>query len=220
MPGEASGCRRTDGQRRAGGGETHILARWGEGAAGSFGAGAPYGLTKAGRLPQFQVVTGVSAGALLAPFACLGPRWDPGLKQAFDGPHADHLLRRRPWLTIVFRPDLYRGGPRDSLVSRFVAPRMIQAADLAAEKGRLLVRGTTDLDNQKPVIWNMGMIVEHGGRTARKLFIQVLVASASIAGIIPLVLKHVKGDGKPYDETQVDGGTTMPSLTSPRRLLR
>ena len=97
---------------------------------------------------------------------------------------------------------------------------MIQAADLAAEKGRLLVRGTTDLDKQKLVIWNMGMIVEHGGRTARKLFIQVLVASASIAGIIPLVLKHVKGDGKPYDETQVDGGTTMPSLTSPRRLLR
>jgi hypothetical protein len=188
----------------------HILALSGGGAAGSFGAGALYGLAKAGRLPPFQVVTGVSAGALLAPFAFLGPRWDPELKQAFDGPRADHLLRRRPWLTFLFRPGFYRGKPLEKLVSHFVTPHMIQAVALAAEKGRLLLVGTTDLDKEEPVIWNMGMIAEHGGRAARKLFIQVLVASASIAGIFPPVLIHVEGDGRSYDEMQVDGGTTMP----------
>ncbi|HXI78096.1 MAG TPA: patatin-like phospholipase family protein, partial [Steroidobacteraceae bacterium] len=48
-----------------------ILALSGGGAGGAFGAGAVVGLTRAGTRPVFDVVTGVSAGALVAPYAFL-----------------------------------------------------------------------------------------------------------------------------------------------------
>lgn len=194
----------------AGGGRIHILALSGGGAVGAFGAGALYGLAQAGKLPTFQVVTGVSAGALLAPFAFLGPTWDPQLKQAFDSHRTDHLLRRRHWLEFLFRPGFYRSQPLIDLVSHFVTRRMIRAVAAAARRGRFLLVGTTDLDNEEPVLWNMGEIAEQGGPAARKLFTQVLVASASIPGIFPPVLIRVAGGGKSYDEMYVDGATATP----------
>lgn len=187
-----------------------ILALSGGGAGGAFGAGALYGLTHAGKRPVFQVVTGVSAGALLAPFAFLGPSWDPQLKDAFDSHRTEHLLRPRPWLGILFHPGIYRRRPLVALVDHFVTARMIRAVAAQARRGRLLLVATTDLDKQESVIWNMGLIAEHGGPAARKLFAQVLVASASIPGVFPPVIIRVQGGGKTYDEMHVDGGTTLP----------
>ena len=187
-----------------------ILALSGGGAGGAFGAGALYGLARAGRRPEFQVVTGVSAGALLAPFAFLGPTWDRQLKEAFDSHRTEHLLRPRPWLGFLFHPGIYSRGPLVALVDHFVTRRLVRAVAAQARLGRLLLVATTDLDKQESVIWNMGMIAEQGGEPARKLFRQVLVASASIPGVFPPVLIRVTGDGRSYDEMHVDGGTTLP----------
>ncbi len=194
----------------ADGAPIRILALSGGGADGAFGAGALYGLARTGQRPNFQVVTGVSAGALLAPFAFLGTAWDPQLKDAFDSHRTDHLLRARPWLGLLFHPGIYQRGPLIALVHHFVTPRMIRAIAAQARKGRVLLVVTTDLDKQESVIWNMGLIAEHGGSAALKLFSQVLVASASIPGVFPPVLIRVRGDGKTYDEMHVDGGTTLP----------
>ena len=196
--------------RVAPGAPIRILALSGGGAGGAFGAGALYGLTRAGERPNFQVVTGVSAGALLAPFAFLGPSWDAQLKDAFDSHRTDHLLRARPWLGLLFHPGIYRREPLVELVHHFITPGMIRAIAAEARKGRVLLVATTDLDKQESVIWNMGLIAEHGGPAALKLFSQVLVASASIPGVFPPVLIRVQGDGKTYDEMHVDGGTTLP----------
>ena len=194
----------------AAGAPIRILALSGGGAGGAFGAGALYGLTRTGERPTFQVVTGVSAGALIAPFAFLGPSWDAQLKNAFDSHRTDHLLRARPWLGLLFHPGIYRRGPLVELVHRFITPRMIRAIAAQARKGRVLLVATTDLDKQESVVWNMGLIAEHGGPAALKLFSQVLVASASIPGVFPPVLIRVRGDGRKYDEMHVDGGTTLP----------
>lgn len=194
----------------AGGAPIRILALSGGGAGGAFGAGALYGLQRVGKRPDFQVVTGVSAGALLAPFAFLGPSWDAQLKQAFDGHRTDHLLRARPWLGLLFHPGIYRHGPLVALVDHFITGRLIRAIAVQAQKGHVLLVATTDLDKQESVIWNMGVIAEHGGPAARKLFAQVLVASASIPGVFPPVLIRVQGGGNSYDEMHVDGGTTLP----------
>ena len=188
----------------------HILALSGGGAGGAFGAGALYGLERVGKRPTFQVVTGVSAGALLAPFAFLGPSWDAQMKEAFDSHRVDHLLQTRPWLGFLFHPGIYRDGPLVELVDHFVTPRLIRAVADQARQGRLLLVATTDIDKQESVIWNMGLIAEHGGPAARKLFAQVLVASASIPGVFPPVIIRVRGNGKTYDEMHVDGGTTLP----------
>lgn len=194
----------------ADGAPIRILALSGGGAGGAFGAGALYGLTRTGERPDFQVVTGVSAGALLAPFAFLGPCWDAQMKDAFDSHRTDHLLRARPWLGLLFHPGIYQRGPLIELVRHFITPRMIRAIAAQARKGRVLLVATTDLDKQESVIWNMGLIAEHGGPAALKLFSQVLVASASIPGVFPSVLIRVQGDGQRYDEMHVDGGTTLP----------
>ena len=83
-------------------------------------------------------------------------------------------------------------------------------ASIAAEysKGRILLIGTTNLDAQRPVVWNMGEIARTGTPEATELFRKVLLASAAIPGAFPPVHIKVQADGKTYDEMHVDGGTT------------
>jgi len=190
-------------------GPLNILALSGGGAGGAFGAGALVGMTQRGDRPQFQIVTGVSAGALIAPFAFLGPTWDSQLREAFGGRRADHLLHRR-WLTFLFRPGLYQHQPLVALVDGFVTDQLLREIAAQRATGRLLLVATTDLDKEEPVIWDMGIIAAHGGESARTLFRDVLVASASIPGIFPPVIIHVEGNGRSYDEMHADGGTTLP----------
>ena len=87
-----------------------ILALSGGGANGAFGAGALVGLARSGTRPRFSVVTGVSAGALIAPYAFLGPEWDPQLTDAYTGGEADHLLQPRG-LGLIFGSSAYSGRP-------------------------------------------------------------------------------------------------------------
>jgi predicted acylesterase/phospholipase RssA len=166
-------------------------------------------MTRRGDRPQFHVVTGVSAGALIAPFAFLGPAWDDELKEAFDSYRPSQLLQPRGWLAFLFLPGYYRGEPLIDLVDHFVTDRLIQAVAEQAAQGRLLLVATTDLDKEESVIWDMGAIAARGGEPARQLFRDVLIASASIPGLFPPVLIHVEGAGNSYDEMHVDGGTTV-----------
>jgi hypothetical protein len=191
------------------GGTLNILALSGGGAGGAFGAGALVGLGRLGDRPRFHVVTGVSAGALLAPFAFLGPEWDSELIEAFDSDRAAHLLRPRG-LAFLFRPGVYRREPLVELVNHLVTERLVKAVADEASRGGMLLVATTDLDKQEPVIWDLGAIAMQGAEAARVLFRDVLVASASIPGLFPPVLLHVEGAGGSYDEMHVDGGTTLP----------
>lgn len=191
------------------GGPLNVLALSGGGAGGSFGAGALVGLSHSGKRPQFAIVTGVSTGALLSPFAFLGPAWDKELTEAFGGTSAEHLLRSRS-IGILFGPGIYRGKPLQDLVARFATDAMLEAIAQEFRKGRMLLVATTDLDKEETVIWDMGAIAAHGGPAARALFCQVLVASASIPGLFPPVVIHVEDAGRSYDEMHVDGGTTIP----------
>lgn len=193
----------------AAGGPVNILALSGGGAGGAFGAGALVGMTRRGDRPPFQIVTGVSAGALIAPFAFLGPAWDPQLREAFDGHRAAHLLRGRG-LALLFRPGLYEHRPLVELVDQFVTDQLLHEIAAQRATGRLLLVATTDVDKEETVIWDMGTIAARGGATARTLFRDVLVASASIPGIFPPVIIHVEGNGRSYDEMHADGGITMP----------
>ena len=192
-----------------GGGPFNILALSGGGAGGAFGAGALVGLGRSGKLPQFVVVTGVSTGALLAPFAFLGPAWDAQLTDAFASARTEHLLRSRG-IGVLFRPGVYRGEPLAELVDHYVTDAMIEEVAREYAKGRLLLVATTDLDKEETAIWDMGAIASHGGEAARTLFRDVLVASASIPGLFPPVLIHVSDSQGSYDEMHVDGGTTVP----------
>lgn len=199
-------------------GTVDYLVISGGGAGGSFGAGALIGMSRRHDRPQFEVVTGVSAGALIAPFAYLGPRWDPQLKSAFAGlgrfdlPHSTALAII--W-RFLFPMDRSGHSALFQLVNKFVTPAMIRVVARDYVQGRLLFIATTDLDKEETVVWNMGLIALHGGKAARQLFRDVLVASASVPGIFPPVLIRVREGTHEYEEMHVDGSVTTSLFAAP-----
>jgi predicted acylesterase/phospholipase RssA len=178
------------------------LAISGGGAKGAYSAGFINGWTEAGDRSVFKLVTGISAGSLVAPFAFLGPQYDQQLKEAFT--------------TIsdkdVFKKDLRRGdaladtAPLFELISRYVDNDFLEAVAAAHAEGRRLYIGTTNLDAQRLVVWNMGAIGSHGGPEALDLFRKVMLASSSIPLMFPPVLIDVEVDDRNYEEMHVDGG--------------
>jgi predicted acylesterase/phospholipase RssA len=194
-----------------------ILALSGGGTGGAFGAGAVAGLTRTGTRPAFDVVTGVSAGALVAPFAFLGPTWDGELSEAFTGLAGDNLLRSRG-LGVIFGSSVYSGRPLRQLIDAHVSDEMIRAIAREANKGRLLLVATTDVASGKSVVWDLGAIAKNGGSSAKALFRDVLVASASVPGMFPPVIIRVAEDGLNTDQAHVDGGATVPFFVPPALL--
>lgn len=198
-------------------GTLDMLALSGGGAGGAFGAGALVGLTRGGNRPQFEIVTGVSSGALIAPFAFLGSDWDRQLEDAYTGPLAENLLRRRG-LSAFLRPGLFFGDPLHALVDHFVTPDLITAVARESRRGRILLVQTTNLDTQDAIIWNLGEIAERGGEPARELFRDVLVASAAVPGVFPPVMVNIDANGRQLQEMHVDGGVTGSFFVMPQIL--
>ena len=191
-----------------------ILALSGGGAGGAFGAGALIGLGRAGARPVFTLVTGVSTGALLAPFAFLGEAWDGVLLALLANDRTTHPLRHAG-AGLLLHASLYNNRALAELIDRLCSPELVEAVAAQSSSGRMLLVATTDLDTQRSVIWDMGAIASQGGEKARKLFRRVLLASASYPGLLPPVLINVEGSGRSYDEMHVDGGTTLPFFIAP-----
>jgi len=191
-----------------------ILALSSGGASGAFGAGALAGLTTSGTRPEFTVVTGVSSGALVAPFAFLGPSWDDKMTEIFTTGETDGLLQSRG-LGAVFGSSVYSGEPLRRLIERYADDAMIAAIAAEAARGRLLLVATTDFNSGESVIWDLGSIALHGDKHAKPMIQTLLLASASVPGMLPPVTVTVRSQGKMRAETHVDGGVTMPFFIVP-----
>jgi predicted acylesterase/phospholipase RssA len=201
-------------QSQLGGRPVSILALSSGGANGAFGAGAIAGITHGEAQTQFTVVTGVSTGALVAPFAFLGPAWDTEMTEIFTTGATDDLLRRRG-LGVLFGSSVYSGAPLRRLIEHYADNAMIAAIAAQAAKGRLLLVATTDLSTGEPVIWDLGSIALHGGKRAKPLIRSVLLASASVPGMLPPVVVRFRNGGQMRAETHVDGGVTLPFFVAP-----
>lgn len=198
-------------------GSLDILAISGGGSGGAFGVGALTGLSRAHQRPQYELVTGVSVGALMAPFAYLGSDWDDAMQQALGGDKTAALLRspKRTLFARLLVPMGFHHGPLFQMVDSFVTPAMIDAVARENAKGRRLLVATTDIDKQETMLWDMGAIAARGGELARQTFRDVLVASASVPGMFPPVLMHVQDGVHHYDEMHVDGSVTAAVFTTP-----
>ena len=189
-----------------------VLSSGGE--DGAFGAGLLTGLTAAVKRPDYAVITGVSTGALMAPFV-------------FAGPHYDDALRRE--YTKVTAADIFEAGktgesfvdswPLRDLIAKEITPQLL--ADIAKEhrNGRRLFIVSTNLDAERCVVWNLGEIAAHGGDAALKLFRSVLLASASVPGGFPPVMIDVEANGKHFQEMHVDGGICGQFFVAPAALM-
>lgn len=185
----------------------HYLAISGGGADGAYGAGILCGWTAAGTRPEFKVVTGISTGALTAPFAFLGPAYDDRLRKVYTSVNTDQICTSRGLIIgALFGDALMDTVPLRKLLKTLVDEDMMHAIAREAERGRLLLVATTDLDANRGVIWNIGAIAESGNPKALDLIHEILIASAAIPGAFPPVMIDVEADGKPYQEMHVDGG--------------
>ncbi len=194
-------------------GKLQALVLSGGGAGGAFGAGALVGLSRRHERPQYDVVTGVSTGALIAPFAFLGSDWDLQLTEAFTSGRGAQMSVRG--LLALPLGASRRSAVLTELVDHYVTPDLIRAVAKEAGTGRLLWVATTDLDKEETVIWDLGAIAMRGGEPARKLFRDVVVASASIPGVFEPVLIHVEQGGRLYDEMHVDGNASASLFVAP-----
>ncbi|MCZ8149382.1 MAG: patatin-like phospholipase family protein, partial [Roseomonas sp.] len=193
----------------------NLLAVSGGGENGAFGAGLLNGWTAHGTRPVFDLATGVSTGALTAPFAYLGPDWDEALKDVYTAITPDRVLTRR-WLTAaVFDDGLADTSPLFETISHYLDERMLVAIADAYQQGRLLLIGTADIDAQTPVIWNIGAIAGSGHPRALDTVRRILLASAAIPGAFPPVMFDVTLDGKAHQEMHVDGGTFAQAFLYP-----
>ncbi len=182
---------------------------------GAFGAGLLVGWSDAGTRPEFKLVTGVSTGALIAPFAFLGSGYDAQLRAVFTGIQPDDIFERRGILNALFNDAFSDTEPLFRLISRYVNEDMLAAIAREYAKGRLLLIGTTNLDQERPVIWNIGAIAASGNPGALDLFRRILLASAAVPGLFPPVLIDVEANGQRFQEMHVDGGAVVQMFLYP-----
>lgn len=195
-------------------GTLDILAISGGGEDGAFGAGLLVGWSEAGTRPDFAVVTGISAGALAAPFVFLGSRHDADLRDVFTKYRRADIYD--PGLLGPFTSTgLVDSSPLANLIAHYVDDAFLAEVARERRKGRVLLIGTTNLDVQRPVLWDMGRIAMSGHPDALNLFRKVLLASASIPGVFPAVRIKVDVEGRTYEELHVDGGVTRQVFVAP-----
>jgi hypothetical protein len=192
-----------------------FLAISGGGENGAFGAGLLVGWTAAGTRPVFKGVTGISTGALTAPFAFLGPDYDDELKAVYTTISAKDVLEPRNYILGVFQDALADNAPLRRTIDRYVDQALLDAVAAEHAKGRVLLIGTTNLDARRPVIWNIGEIAASGHPEALELVQDILVASAAIPGAFPPVMIDAEVDGKTYEEMHVDGGASAQVFVYP-----
>lgn len=193
----------------------YFLAISGGGDDGAFGAGLLAGWTEHGDRPKFRIVTGISTGALSAPFAFLGPDYDDELKAVYTQITADDIFAKRGAIAALSSDAVTDSLPLRNLIARHVTPAMIKAIGEEYDKGRVLLIATTNLDQGRSVIWNIGALAKSPDPRARDLIIEVLRASAAIPGVFPPVMLDVTVDGKRYDEMHVDGGAISQAFLYP-----
>ena len=197
-----------------------ILAVSGGGEDGAFGAGLLCGWTDAGTRPTFQLVTGVSTGALTAPFAYLGSAYDPQLRAVYTELKPSDVLEQRYLTAALFDDALADNSPLFRTISRYLTAAMQAAIAKAYQDGRLLLIGTTDLDAQLPVIWNIGAIAASRHPRALDTIRRVLLASAAVPGAFPPTMFDVTLNGVAYQEMHVDGGAFAQAFLYPATLTR
>jgi predicted acylesterase/phospholipase RssA len=182
------------------------LAISGGGANGAFGAGFLNGWSATGKRPVFKLVTGVSTGALMAPFAFLGPDYDDELRTFYTTTTSGNIFVRGSFIRQLLAGEaLADTAPLAALIARNVDAELLRSVAEAHAGGRRLYVGTADLDSQQFVVWNMGLIAASGTPEALELFRKVMLASASIPIAFPPVFFEVEADGRRYDEMHVDG---------------
>ncbi|QEL16985.1 patatin-like phospholipase family protein [Limnoglobus roseus] len=195
-----------------------VLALSGGGMYGAYTAGFLAGWTKTGTRPQFDVVTGVSTGSLIATVAFLGPEYDDAAREFYTAIRSADIYTNRLWVLIPGAGSVASSEPLRKLIGAVVDDKLIAHVAAQHRRGRRLYVGTTSLETRKLIVWDMGAIATRGGAESVEHFRQVLLASCSVPGMLPAVpLKFVR-NGKEIEELHIDGGAAAQLFLPPGTL--
>jgi hypothetical protein len=192
-----------------------VLVLTGGGSYGAYPAGVLVGWTATGTRPNFDVVTGISTGAILGAFAFLGPSEDCELQKAYTTLRNEDVYQKRRLIPALLSESFADTAPLAKLIEKTATDERIKRFAIEHQKGRRFYVGTTDLDARRAVVWDMGAIASRDTPESRALFRKVLLASASIPGFFPPVRIPVTVDGRRYVERHIDGGTTSSMFFAP-----
>jgi len=181
-----------------------VLTISGGAANGAYGAGLLKGWSEEGSRPVFKAVTGVSTGAIIAPFAFLGKEYDAGLEEYYTTTSTKDIFKGKGIFAILFGDSFVSTKPLEKNIARICDDKFLEKIASEHRRGRRLFVGTVNLDAQRFVIWDMGAIACRGDAA---LFRKVILASASIPVMFPPTYFQVEAGGQRYDEMHVDGGT-------------
>ena len=187
----------------------------GGGINGAYGAGFLVGWTDKGNRPEFEVVTGISVGAMMAPLAFLGPQYDGRLKSAFSNLTQQTNMRVNFLSALFGAPSVLSNRVVLDTIKILVDERVLTEVAVAHRQGRRLYIGTTNLDAQRPVVWDIGAIANSNIPDKLELVHRIILASTAVPGVFPPVLLDVEAQGHRFDELHVDGGVTQQVLLMP-----
>ncbi|MCL1093453.1 patatin-like phospholipase family protein [Shewanella kaireitica] len=183
-----------------------VLALSGGGANGAFGAGILTAWTKTGTRPEFDMVTGVSTGAILAIFAFIGSDYDEHVVDFYTNYGYEDLFKAKGLLTSLRSMAILNISPYETLVRETITPQLLSKVAEGFHHSRLLLIGTTHLESQRLSIWNMGAIAAQNTPQSEKLFEDIILASTAIPGAMPAVQIDMEYGNETYQELHVDGG--------------
>ena len=192
----------------------NILSLSGGGQNGAFGAGFLIGWRETGRRPEFDIVGGVSTGALLATHALLGtPADDAILEEMYTQITKEDIYADKGVFSILSGTDSLKDtAPLLALISKYVTAETLKRVAAAYDENRLLVVGTTNVDYGQTWVWNMSLIAKAGDLD---LYRKVLLASASFPIVFPPVEieGHLFVDGAARSNVVIAGmgGTEKPN---------
>ena len=165
------------------------------------------GWSEHGGRPQFNIVTGTSAGALAAPFAFLGSDFDWALERMYTTTIEQDVATKRFLVAAVNGDALMDSAPLYRMITRYIDDRILGRIAEEYGKGRLLLISTTNLDLGKLVIWNIGAIAASDHPRRLEVVRKIILASAAVPGIFPPVMIDIMVGKAKHDEMHVDGGT-------------
>lgn len=185
----------------------NYLAISGGGANGAYGAGVLVGWSDSGTRPEFTFVTGISTGALTAPFAFLGSDYDDELKEVYTLTTTDDIVKKRGILSSIFSDSIADTKPLKQTIAKYITADVIEAIAAEHKRGRRLYISTVNLDASRSVIWSVGAIASSNHPEKIELIHEIMRASSAIPIAFPPVLISIEANGKQYEELHVDGGT-------------
>ncbi|MCR9494796.1 patatin-like phospholipase family protein [Vibrio alginolyticus] len=195
--------------------QLNILALSGGGVNGAYGAGVLMGLQEKGELKDYAIITGVSAGALIAPFVFIGGDAMPKMKEVMLNINDKNILGKKNFLNTLFKDAFTDGENLYDFIADAYPELMIEAMAQQHRNGKRLFIGSTHFDSGELVIWNIGAIANSDLADKSELIYKVLAASASIPGVFPPQFIDVEHDGETLEELHVDGGLAAQVFFNP-----